>query len=416
MTAQSKLKKNILKLILISVAGSVIYGLPYFRSYYYDAYLSTYGLTNTQMGMFGSIFGVMGAVSYLFGGVVADLVSPRKLMSISLVLTGIGGLLHLMHPGFGMLMFIYLLWGFTSLFAFWPALLKSLRSLANENEQSKAYGFMDGIRGITNAVHLAITLAIFNAMTAKANDLAGLNGVIVFYSGLTILLGVVVFFMLKDNNKDEKKDESSKINLSGILSVVKMPIVWILSMILCCAYTMNILFYYFTPYATAVLGMSAAAGAVVTMLAQYVRPVAAFSGGIAADRIGRPNLMFGTFTLMLAATLYLSFAHKISSTVFIGVCVLIYIGMYAGYSIVFSMCEESGIPKEVSGTAIGLICTIGYLPEVLCSLIAGKLLDAYGNAGYKMIFIILSVMMALGIVMLVIYKKYTGKMKEQNSR
>ena len=278
-----KNQKNILKLILISVAGSVIYGLPYFRSYYYDAYLSTYGLTNTQMGMFGSIFGVIGAVSYLFGGVVADLVSPRKLMSISLVLTGIGGLLHLMHPGFGMLMFIYLLWGFTSLFAFWPALLKSLRSLANENEQSKAYGFMDGIRGITNAVHLAITLAIFNAMTAKANDLAGLNGVIVFYSGLTILLGVVVFFMLKDNNKDEKKDESSKINLSGILSAVKMPVVWILSMILCCAYTMNILFYYFTPYATAVLGMSAAAGAVVTMLAQYVRPVAAFSGGIAAD-------------------------------------------------------------------------------------------------------------------------------------
>lgn len=155
MASQSKLKKNILKLILISVAGSVIYGLPYFRSYYYDAYLSAYGLTNTQMGMFGSIFGVMGAVSYLFGGVVADLVTPRKLMSVSLILTGIGGFLHLMHPGFGMLMFIYLLWGFTSLFAFWPALLKSLRSLANENEQSKAYGFMDGIRGITNAVHLA---------------------------------------------------------------------------------------------------------------------------------------------------------------------------------------------------------------------------------------------------------------------
>lgn len=115
---------------------------------------------------------------------------------------------------------------------------------------------------------------------------------------------------------------------------------------------------------------------------------------------------------MLAATLYLSFAHKISSTVFIGVCVLIYFGMYAGYSIVFSMCDESGIPKEVSGTAIGLICTIGYLPEVLCSLIAGKILDAYGNAGYKMIFIILSVMMALGIVMLVIYKKYIKKMKK----
>lgn len=52
MGTQSKLKKNMLRLILISIAGTMIYGLPYFRSYYYDAYLQTYGLTNAQMGMF----------------------------------------------------------------------------------------------------------------------------------------------------------------------------------------------------------------------------------------------------------------------------------------------------------------------------------------------------------------------------
>ena len=91
MGTQSKLKKNMLRLILISIAGTMIYGLPYFRSYYYDAYLQTYGLTNAQMGMFGSIFGIMGACSYLFGGVVADLLTPKKLMSVSMVLTGLGG-------------------------------------------------------------------------------------------------------------------------------------------------------------------------------------------------------------------------------------------------------------------------------------------------------------------------------------
>ena len=88
MGTQSKLKKNMLRLILISIAGTMIYGLPYFRSYYYDAYLQTYGLTNAQMGMFGSIFGIMGACSYLFGGVVADIFTPKKLMSVSMVLTG----------------------------------------------------------------------------------------------------------------------------------------------------------------------------------------------------------------------------------------------------------------------------------------------------------------------------------------
>lgn len=159
---KSRLKQNMWRLVLITISGAAIYGLPYFRSYYYDAYLETYHLTNTQMGMFGTMFGIFGMVSYLFGGIVADIISPRKLMSISLVLTGIGGLLHLMNPGYGMLLGIYMLWGFSSLFAFWPSLLKALRQLADPNEQSKATGFMEGGRGIVNAVLLAVTLLIFN--------------------------------------------------------------------------------------------------------------------------------------------------------------------------------------------------------------------------------------------------------------
>ena len=50
MSTDSKLKKNIWKLVLLTAAGSLIYGLPYFRSYYYDAYLDVYNLSNTQMG------------------------------------------------------------------------------------------------------------------------------------------------------------------------------------------------------------------------------------------------------------------------------------------------------------------------------------------------------------------------------
>ena len=46
----SKLRGNMWRLIILAVAGSLIYGLPYFRTYYYDAYLQAYNLTNTQMG------------------------------------------------------------------------------------------------------------------------------------------------------------------------------------------------------------------------------------------------------------------------------------------------------------------------------------------------------------------------------
>ena len=85
----SKLKGNMWRLIILAIAGSLIYGLPYFRTYYYDAYLEAYNLTNTQMGALGSMFGIFGMISYLFGGVVADFISPKKLISISLILTGV---------------------------------------------------------------------------------------------------------------------------------------------------------------------------------------------------------------------------------------------------------------------------------------------------------------------------------------
>lgn len=413
MGTQSKLKKNMLRLILISIAGTMIYGLPYFRSYYYDAYLQTYGLTNSQMGMFGSIFGIMGACSYLFGGVVADMFSARKLMTISMILTGLGGLLHLFHPSYLMLVGIYFLWGFTSLFAFWPALLKVLRSLANEDEQSKAYGFMDATRGITNAVQLAVTLAIFNALSKKASDLAGLNGVVIFYSAVCIVMGIGLYFVLDEKKLQTGSDDAeddSKFSFAIVKQVLKMPVVWLLSLVVCCSYTMPILFYYFTPYATANLGMTAAAGAMVTMLAQYVRPVACVVGGVAADKIGRANVMYGTMGIMLASTLVLIFARSMSNAVFIGICACIYFGMYGAYSLVFSMFDECGIPKYMSGTAIGLICTIGYMPEFFCPLLAGKVLDTYGNAGYHILFVFLAVMMVIGLILLTFYKRLVKKM------
>lgn len=412
----SKLRQNIWRLVILTIAGSMIYGLPYFRSYYYDAYMEVYHLTNSQMGAFGSIFGVMGAISYLFGGVVADIISPKKLMSISLILTGIGGLLHIIGPSFYMLVFIYLLWGFTSLFAFWPSLLKGLRQIANENEQSKAYGFMDGGRGIVNAVHLAITLAIFNFLSKAAGNLAGLNGVIIFYSAVCIILGILVFCFMKEEKREKNSEEKTeRLNLKQIVEVVRMPAVWILSLILCCTYTMNILFYYFTPYATSHFGMTAAAGAVVTMLAQYIRPVAAFGGGIAADRVGRSKVLYVTFGLMAVCTFVILFSGNLSPAMFTVICALIYAGMYGGYSMVFSMMDEGGIPMKVSGTATGLICTIGYLPEVVCPFFAGKVLDTFSDKGYTYLFMFLGLMMILGIIFLIVWDCYSKYLKKRQA-
>ncbi len=405
----SKLKNNMGRLIILTTAGSLIYGLPYFRSYYYDAYLEVYHLTNTQMGTFGSIFGVLGAISYLFGGIVADMISPRMIMSVSLILTGAAGLLHLTNPSYGILVLIYLIWGFTSLFAFWPALLKGLRGLAAENEQSKAFGFMEGGRGIINALHLAITLAIFNFFSKTAGNLAGLNGVITFYSIVVILLGILTFLLMKNDKEQTKKGE--KLSFRQVIDVLKMPAVWILSLILCCTYTMNISMFYFTPYATASFGITATAAAVVTMMAQYIRPISSIGGGILADRLGRSKMMFIGFIFMGISTAVLVLFKNVSIPLFIGLCILIYLAMYLNYGVVFSMMEEGGVPAHVAGTAIGVVCTLGYLPEVICPVLAGHVLDTYTELGYKYYFMGVAAVMFIGIIALILWNRYlkTGR-------
>lgn len=306
------------------------------------------------------------------------------------------------------------MWGFTSLFAFWPSLLKSLRELANENEQSKAYGFMDGGRGIVYAIDGVCIVAIFAYFSKVASDAAGLNGVITYYSIIAVVLGVLVFLLLKDGKPSvevEKAEEQEKFSLAQILEVIKMPALWILSAILCCTYVMNIAFYYFTPYATSRFGMAATAGAIVTIAAQYVRPVAAFGGGIFADKIGRSKIMYVTFSLMAICTFLMVIMGNMSSAMFIVLCILIYLGMYGGYSLVFSMMEEGGIPMRVAGTAIGLVCTIGYLPEVIVPFCSGKILDTFGDGGYRYMFIAITIIMVIGIVMLTIWDRYVKKVK-----
>ena len=390
------------------MAGSLIYGLPYFRTYYYDAYLEAYNLTNTQMGSLGAMFGVFGMISYLFGGVVADFISTKKLLSISLILTGVAGFAHLFATNYSMLLVIYLVWGFTALFAFWPALLKGIRSLASPDEQGKAYGFMEAGRGVMNAVHLAIALAIITSITNAKGSASGLNGGIVFYSVVVIVLGVLVFLFFKDPEESEK---SERFNFKQVLTVVKLPQVWILCLILCCTYVMNMSYAYFNPYATSALGVAMVGGTIVTIMADYIRPFASVGGGVLADRIGRSKIMAVCFGIMALGTFAIALFPTMSVPVFVVLCAIVYVGMYCNYGIVFSLMEDGGVPMEVSGTAIGLISTIGYLPEVVCPAAAGIILDTYSVTGYKYYFIAVAVVMLVGIVGVVIWNRSIKNMK-----
>lgn len=196
---RGKLAENFGAIVILALSGSVIFGLPFFRFDYYDAYITTYHLTNTQMGVFGTVIGAFGIVSYLFGGVVADGMSVRKIIVISLFGTGIGGLLHLLPLGFGGLLCIYALWGVSTTFAFWPACVKAVRVMSDKDSQGKAYGFFEGTQNIGGAVVALIAVAFFNWGAGRMeNEVLAMKYVILFYAFVNIAMGVFAFFAVKD--------------------------------------------------------------------------------------------------------------------------------------------------------------------------------------------------------------------------
>lgn len=403
--------QNKFRFVIMVASAALIYGLPYFKSYYYDAYREVFNLTNTQIGSLGSIYGVFGMISYLFGGVLADKVSARKLVSFSLVVTGLGGLAHLARPSYPVLICIYAFWGVSSLLTFWPAFVKGIRSLANPDEQGKAFGLMEGGRGVVNAIHLAIAVAIFGYITQKSNNAAGINGVILFYSLVTIALGILTFLLLKD----EKIEASERFRLASIVEILKMPAVWIITVILCASYTMNMSFYYFTPYATEIFGTTAVLGAILTILAQYVRPFASPIAGFTGDKIGRAKTIMIGFAVMAASTalvICIPGGTKFVPLLIAG-CVLVYVAMYWNYGVIFSLLEDGGIPMAASGTAIGFISTLGYLPEVFVPLVAGSMLDSLGAArGYRYYFTGVIIVLIIGFIATLVWMKTAAKNKK----
>ncbi|MEW9080852.1 MFS transporter [Terrisporobacter glycolicus] len=416
---KSGLKKNLFTICILAFAGSIIYAMPYFRNYYYNDYMSVYNLNNVQMGALGSAYGLLGLVSYFIGGVLADKFPAKKLLIISLVATGLGGFLHLVVNSFEGLVILYGLWGFTSLLMFWPPLMKVMRTLGNDDEQSRVYGIFEGGRGVVNAGHLAIATAIFGFFQAKAAPNLGLNWIIIFYSVCPIVCAIILAIVLKEPEKDNK-EKTQSLKLKDMLEVIKMPAVWMVIIITFSTYVFNISFYYFTPYASNVIGASAVFAAIITVLAQYIRPVSSVAGGCLADKFGKGQTMLVGFLAMAVGTLILVLASSLQGSLQVGMlifaCIIIYLAMYSNFGIYFSLLSEGRIPLEKSGVAIGLVSTLGYLPEVLCPLAAGKTLDAFsGVTGYHMYFIGMAVVATIGAIFCFIWiKKYGNNFNKKS--
>jgi nitrate/nitrite transporter NarK len=395
-------------MVLLCLSGSFIFWLPYFSDIYYVPVQRTFGFSNTQMGMLPSIFGFASLVSYAPGGWLADRYPARQLMSTALVVSGMGGFVFASIPTFEVCLVLYGLWGVSASLIFWSALIKAARSWGGQDEQGKAFGFLEGGRSLSDAAFGAIFLAIFAWYGA---DPAALSGNIQLTSSCLIFVAALVWVTMKDASvsRPDSRMAKSKFSWAKVQIVLRMPILWLLSLVILATNWGMWGTIYFTPYATEVYELGDVWGGAVGSGKYWLAAITAISAGFVADRIGTAKTVVVLFVLMISGFLLFAVAPgapRLIPLLLIN-SVLIVTAVYALRGIYYALLEQGNIPLALTGTAVGMVSVIGYTPDVLAPIVSGLVLDAWpGSKGFQVLFLLIGTICIMGLCAAVlIYRK-----------
>lgn len=393
---ESKARKY-LTIIALGLAGGSIYFIPYVKYVFYDAQLAAMGINNTQSGLLLTMYTIGNMVLYIPGGYLADKVSTKKALIISLVATSVLTWVYAFSLNFVVSMIIWLGLSFSTAFVFWSALMKAVRIVGTEEEQGFMYGLYYACNGIAAALTSFISLYAYNTAgeDIKSGFVRGVNA-----SGVVVLIAAIclVFLMKEDAGKVTTESDDDKISLPMVGKVLKSPVVWSLSIVILCGYGLKSSVSYFNPYLTEVVGVSAVNSGIFSIINNYLLLLLAPVGGILADKVFKSTCKWLSVSFVILAVLFggvLLIPSDISPMVASIYTLLPGAVTMMMYGVVFSSVSEAGISRTMTGTVIGISSIIGYIPDSIYSVIFGKWLDNKGAAGYTNIFIFL---VASGIV------------------
>ena len=387
------------------IAGEAVFGLPFHVARFFrPTVLLAFELSNTELGAVQAVYGLVAMLAYFPGGLLADRISARLLLTGSLLCTSLGGLYFASFPSYDGLLWLFAYWGLTTILLFWGALIRATREWGGVDKQGRAYGLLDGGRGLFAAVIAASAVFVFQALlpedptTATAEQRTdALRNVILVYTATTAGAGILCWLFVPARPRHVSARPQA---LRNIGKVVRLRAVWLQALIIVCAYVGYKGIDDYSLFAVQAYGMNEVEGAKVTAISAWVRPVAAVGAGLLGDRISASRVSALSFAIMVASYLWFGLTGPVPSMYWVLYAnVLVSCAAVFGLrGVYFALFEEGSVPMEATGTAVGLVSVIGYTPDVFVSLAGGWLLDrSPGVAGHQHFFLFLSAFAAIGL-------------------
>jgi nitrate/nitrite transporter NarK len=403
------------------IAGEAIFLLPFilmrvFKPVIREAFL----ISDAQIGEAQALYGITAVLSYFFGGFIADKWEPKKLVSISLFLTAIGGFWMTLIPSIFTLKILYAFWGVSTILLFWASLIKATRQWGDKHNQGLSFGLLDGGRGF-----FAASIALFGAsiltcffpekgieitFTNKVETLQYIIGTITF---IVFLVAVLVWKVLP---KDPMKFEAGKefqFNFKKAFSLMKKKKVIFHSLIIFCAYCSYKLTGVYGTYAKDVWKYSLEEATYFAVFIQYLRPIAAISVGWIADKFIPSKIIIPSFSILILASAILGFGFFNTQPVFLSFTVFIFMafGTYSLRGLYFAIIEETKTPIQMTGTLVGIISVVGFTPDIFMSLYIGYILGENPSLmDYQYLFSTFTIIPIVGLLAALGFRKSTAKL------
>lgn len=415
MEKKQNASQSYLTILLLVLSGEAIFILPFVLARVFrPTFLSAFDLTNTELGFCFSIYGFVAIASYFLGGPLADRFAPGRLMATALILTGLGGFYMASFPSYSGMLMLFGYWGMTTILLFWAGMIKATRVWGGNSNQVRAFGLLEGGRGLVAAVIGSVCLLIFTFFISSENieeasfieKRNALRGAILFSSSLVIVVGFLVFLFLKSNGEPEREVE--KKDWSRVSEALKIRSVWLLMIIVLCAYVGYKVTSIIPQYANEIGKYDEVESAGVGTFLLYLRPFAAIlivlflKSKKAVSWLKTGFIIMGVGALLFASGLTVQF----NVLIFLFSVFVLCLGIYGTRTLYFAVMKHGAIPIYITGTAVGLISVIGYTPDVFMGPLIGFFLDGFeGEHGYRCVFLFLLLMSFIGFWAALEYQK-----------
>lgn len=401
-------------------AGEMIFSLPFHVARFFrPALLDSFTLSNTDLGDSFAVYGVIAMICYFPGGMLADKFSARHLLSASLLATAAGGLYFAQVPDATGLTLLFGYWGITSILLFWAGMIKATREWGGASNQGRAFGLLDGGRGLVAAAMSSIAVLLFaNFISPDSNEVSleekmdGIKAVIYFYTATTAVAALFIWrYIPASDNRSTKASSVSQ----AVFEAISSKKVWLQAFIIICSYCAFKASDNYGLYLVNVLSMDQVSAATFTSLTAYLRPVGAICAGFLADRFTASSVIKWSFLVLTVVyiLLALSWPEGVLYKLAIFSLVSSYLAVFALRGVYFALVEECRINSYMTGTAVGFISLIGFTPDVFFSSVTGRILDAHeGIKGFEYYFLFMMAVSLLGLVLAIMLNRINRRARE----